>query len=193
MAAAELTPAGTRPTRRLVPAGLAALWRTAYLEVWALTLTTTVVIALVGRPLARPARQWLELALTAKDNPPPHLTDVLRLVAHNVPIVSWPLLLGVLGAHRNHIARRVTDGLVLLWLVANTLPVGAALGAYGLRVVPYLPHLPLEWGALALGVSGWLAQRQRALTVREGVGVFALIVCVLVCAATLETFAVPHR
>jgi hypothetical protein len=42
-------------------------------------------------------------------------------------------------------------------------------------------------------VSAWLVQRRRALTVREGFGVFGLIVVVLVGAAALETVAVPHR
>ncbi len=194
MAAAELTrPAGHAARRRWLPVGLRALWGSAYLAVWTLTLVPAAVIALAGHPLSQPARQWLGLTLTAQNNAPPQLAQVLGLAAHNIPIVSWPLLLGVLGAHRNRLARHVTDGFVLVWLVANTLPVGAALGAYGVAVVPYLPHLPLEWGGLALGVSGWLAQRRRALTVREGIGVFALIVCVLLCAAALETFAVPHR
>ena len=193
MATAELTRPAGHATRRWLPVGLPALWSSSYLAVWTLTLVPAAVIALIGRPLSQPARQWLGLTLTAQNNAPPHLAHVLGLAAHNIPIVSWPLLLGVLGAHRNRLARHVTDGFLLVWLVANTLPVGAALGAYGMAVVPYLPHLPLEWGGLALGVSGWLAQRRRVLTVRQGVGVFALIVCVLLCAGALETFAVPHR
>lgn len=182
-----------RLTERWLPAGLGAAWVRAYAAVWTLTLVPAAVIALAGHPLTQPARQLLELTLTAQNNAPPQLAHVLGLAAHNIPIVSWPLLLGVLGAHRNRLAQHVTDGFVLVWLVANTLPVGAALGAYGVAVVPYLPHLPPEWGGLALGVSGWLAQRRRALTVRQGVGVFVLIVCVLLCAGVLETFAVPHR
>ncbi len=193
MAAAELTRPGVHATRHWLPVGLPALWGSGYLAVWTLTLVPAAVIALAGHPLTLPVRQLLGLTLTAQNNAPPQLAHVLGLAAHNIPIVSWPLLLGVLGAHSNRLARHVTDGFVLVWLVANTLPVGAALGAYGVAVVPYLPHLPLEWGGLALGVSSWLAQRRWALTVREGIGVFALIVCVLLCAAALETFAVPHR
>ena len=70
---------------------------------------------------------------------------------------------------------------------------GAALGAYGAPLLPYLPQLPVEWGGLALGVSAWLVQRRRALTVAEGLGLLVLIAGVLLCSGALETVAVPHR
>ena len=70
---------------------------------------------------------------------------------------------------------------------------GAALGAYGARLLPYIPQLPIEWAGLALGASAWLLQRRRALTVPEGLALLALTVCVLLCAAVIETVAVPHR
>jgi len=66
-------------------------------------------------------------------------------------------------------------------------------GVYGTALLAYIPQLPLEWGGLALGASGWLVQRRRALTASEGIGVFVLIACVLLCAAALETVGVPHR
>jgi hypothetical protein len=115
------------------------------------------------------------------------------VAAHNIPIASWPLLLGVLGAHHHRLATHIADGVLLACIIVNTLPVGAALGAYGGAVLPYLPHLPLEWGGLALGASAWLVQRRQALTVSEGIGLFLLIACVLLCAAVLESVGVPHR
>jgi hypothetical protein len=194
MAATELTDRWRRrAARHWLPAGLARMWPYAYAGVWAATLAPAAVVALVGRPLTLPARRLLGLALSARRNPPPHLGHVLALAAHNIPIASWPLLLGVLGAHRHRLARHVADGVLLACLIANTLPVGAALGAYGTALLAYLPQLPLEWGGLALGASGWLVQRRRALTASEGVGVFVLIACVLLGAAVLETVAVPHR
>jgi hypothetical protein len=168
-------------------------WLYAYAGVWASTVTTAAVVGLVGQPLTAPARRLLGLALSAQRNPPPQLGHVLALAAHNIPIASWPLLLGVLGAHRHRLSTHAADGLLLACITANTLPVGAALGAYGAAVLPYLPHLPLEWGGLALGASGWLAQRRAALTVSEGLGLFVLIAGVLVGAAIVETVAVPHR
>jgi hypothetical protein len=182
-----------RAARRWLPSGLPALWLYAYAGVWAATLAPAAVVALVGRPLALPARRVLGLALSAQRNPPPQVAHVLAVAAHNVPIASWPLLLGVLGAHRHRLAMHVADGLLVACMILNTLPVGAALGAYGTAVLAYIPQLPLEWGGLALGAGGWLVQRRRALTASEGIGVFALTACVLLCAAVLEAVAVPHR
>jgi hypothetical protein len=194
MAATELTERWRRrAVRRWLPAGLPTLWLHAYAGVWLATLAPTALVVLVGRPLALPARRLLGLALSAQRNPPPQVGHVLVLAAHNIPIAAWPLLLGVLGAHRHRLAMHVADGVLLACIIANTLPVGAAFGAYGTPVLPYIPQLPLEWGGLALGASGWLLQRRRALTASEGIGMLVLIACVLLCAAALETVAVPHR
>jgi hypothetical protein len=168
-------------------------WLHAYAAVWIATLVPAGLIALVGRTLALPVRHLLGLALTAQRNPPPHIAHVLALAVHNIPIAAWPLLLGLLGAHRNRPATHVADGVLLACIILNTLPVGAALGAYGMAVLPYLPNVPLEWGGLALGASAWLTQRRQALTLPEGLGLLALTAGVLLCAAALETVAVPHR
>lgn len=165
------------------------MWLYAYAGVWTITLAVGAAVSTVG--LRASVRHMLGLAL--KPDAAPQLGGVLALAAHNIPIASWPLLLGVLGAHRHRYARRVTDGFLLVWIIANTLPVGAALGAYGMAVVPYLPHLPLEWAGLALGASSWLVQRRRALNVHEGVVWLTLMVGALLSAAILETVAVPHQ
>jgi hypothetical protein len=193
MAATELSPPFGQGARRWLPAGLPATWLHAYAVIWIATLAPAALVALVGQPLALPARHLLALALTAQRNPPPHVGHVLAVAAHNIPIASWPLLLGVLGAHHHRLATHIADGVLLACIIVNTLPVGAALGAYGGAVLPYLPHLPLEWGGLALGASAWLVQRRQALTVSEGIGLFLLIACVLLCAAVLESVGVPHR
>jgi hypothetical protein len=138
-------------------------------------------------------RRVLGLTLTAKHNPPPRIGHIFALAAHNIPIAAWPLLLGLMGAHRHRPVKHVADGVVTTCIILNTLPVGAALGAYGAPLLLYLPQLPLEWAGLALGASAWLIQRQRALSVREGLGLLALIAGLLLCAASLETVAVPHR
>ncbi|MGA2164755.1 MAG: hypothetical protein ABSH36_09830 [Solirubrobacteraceae bacterium] len=175
------------------PGSAFKLWLYAYTGVWATTLTTAAVVGLAGRPLAGPVRRLLGLALSARRNPPLQVGHVLVLAAHNIPIAAWPLLLGVLGAHHHRLGAHIADGLLLACIILNTLPVGAAIGAYGSAVLPYVPQLPLEWGGLALGASGWLAQRRTALTVRQGLGLFVVIVGVLVCAAIVETVGVPHR
>ena len=114
------------------------------------------------------------------------------LTAHNIPIAAWPLLLGLAGAQSSRRGRTAADTLVLACMLANVVPVGAALGAYGTALLPYVPQLPLEWAGLAAGYAGWLVQRRRPLTARARLAWLALI-CGLLAAGVLETAAVPHR
>jgi hypothetical protein len=193
MVARELSAPSRRTGRRWLPAGLGVAWLYAYSGVWIATLVPAGLVALAGQPLVAPVRHVLGLALTAQRNPPPGVGHVLVSDAHNLPIVAWPLLLGLIGAHRHPLAKHVADGLLTACIIVNALQVGAALGAYDAPLLPYIPQLPVEWGALALGASAWLIQRQRALTLSEGLGLLALITVVLLCAAVLETVAVPHR
>jgi hypothetical protein len=193
MAATELTHREPQSTRRWLPCGITHAWLEVYAAVWLATLAPAALVAIVGHPLVLTVRRWLGLVLSARENAPPTVEHVLMLAAHNIPIASWPLLLGVLGAHRSRPGRWFADGVGIVSMIANTLPVGAAFGAYGTALLAYVPQLPLEWAALALGVSGWLIQRRRALTVSAGLGVFALVAVALVGAAVLETFAVPHQ
>lgn len=190
MVAAELRPPA-RTRRCRLPAGLAKTWLCAYAGIWTLTLVFAVGVG-VGTVGVRASVRHL-LGLTLEPDPAPRLGHVLDLAAHNIPIVGWPLLLGVMGAHRSRLGRSIADTAVAACVFANMLPVGAALGAYGTVLLPYVPQLPLEWGGLALGACGWLAQRREALSLREALGLFALIVGVLVCAAVVETIAVAHR
>jgi hypothetical protein len=192
MAATELS--GLRaPRRQLFPVAFGKTWLYAYAGVWSITLTTTAVVGVVGRPLAVPVRRVLGLTLSGQHNPPPQLGHILALAAHNIPIASWPLLLGVLEAHRHRLGKSVADGLVLVCIVANALPVGAAFGAYGAELVPFVPQLPLEWGGLALGASAWLIQRRKPLPGLQRVLLLSLIALLMLCSAVIETYAVPQR
>jgi hypothetical protein len=185
--------ASERVDRRWLPTSLPRAWLYAYIATWIATLTPAVLIALAGRALTLLVRRLLGLALLAHRNPPPRIGHVLALAAHNIPIAAWPLLLGLMGAHRHRLTMHVADGVLVACMILNTLPVGAALGAYGATLLPYVPQLPLEWAGLALGASAWLVQRHRALTVTERLWLLALSSGVLLCAAVLETVAVPHR
>jgi hypothetical protein len=192
MAATELSPPGSNRRCRLPP-GLAKTWLYTYASVWAATLIPAIVIAPARGTLGPSIRNVLKATLSAEHNPPPTAGHVLVLAAHNIPITAWPLLLGPFGAHRSRFQAHVADGLLLAWITVNTLQVGAALDAYGSALLPYLPHLPIEWAGFALGMCGWVAQRREPLSVREGLGLFALIAGVTVCSAVVETVAVPHR
>jgi hypothetical protein len=194
VAAPELnsTPRPQTGLRRL-PAGLPTAFLDSYAAVWVITLAAAAAVALAGPALAEPVRSLLGLGLAAQRNPPPHLGHIIALAAHNIPIAAWPLLLGLIGAGRQRLARHLADTVVLACILANAVPVGAALGAYGSAVIAYIPQLPLEWAGLALGYASWLVQRERELTAGERLAWLALIAAVMLLAGTLESLAVPHR
>lgn len=190
MATAELT---VTPAARTPPGDLLRASLTAYAAIWVATLTSAVVVALSGASARALVRHSVGLHLNPGLSPPPSVARVLMLMAHNIPIAAWPLLLGVMGAHRHRHARRFADVLVVACMIVNVLPVGAALGAAGSALLPYIPQLPFEWAGLALGASAWLVQRKRTLTIADGLVVLAVASGELLLAAALETLAVPHR
>jgi hypothetical protein len=193
MANEYLTSTGHGPRTARLWRALPHAWLAAYGAVWVCTLCSALLVVLLGAGGKEAVRGLLRLCLQPRVNAPPSVAHVVGLLAHNLPIAAWPVLLGMLGAHRHASTRRVADVVVIASLLASTVPVGAALGAYGAPLVPYLPQLPLEWAGLGLGASAWLVQRRRALRVSEGLGLIALTGIVLVLAAALETNAVPHR
>jgi hypothetical protein len=168
-------------------------WLRAYFGIWAVTLGVALLVVAGAGDVRAPVRDVLGARLDPELNAPPRLGHLLELAAHNLPIAAWPVLLGVVGAHRHPTARRIADVVVTAAMGANTVIVGSALGAYGTALLPYVPQLPLEWAGLALGASAWLVQRRRALTVLEGALCVGVIASVLLIAAALETVAVPHR
>lgn len=184
MAAAELSaPAsGERPGPELARAVAAC-----YLALWAITLAVALGTALCA---AASARSLLGLRLDAA--PAPSLGRAAALAAHNLPIAAWPLLLSTLTVHERARSRALTDALVLGCAAANTLPVALALGAYRAALVPFVPQLPLEWGALAVGYGTWFSHRKRVPSRGRRVALLALTAALSCAAAAVETYAVPH-
>lgn len=168
-------------------------WAAMYAVIWTITLATAAVVAAIGTPTTAFTIRLLGLMLTPAGTPVPTSGRFLRLAAHNIPLAAWPLLLSYTGACHGARAGRVADLLVGASLLANVLPVGAAIGAYGGALVAYIPQLPLEWAGLAVGYAAWVAQRGRPVGVRERTGWLAVITVLMVGAAMLETLAVPHR
>ncbi len=165
----------------------------AYAALWTSTLAAGALVALGGSLVGGWVRRTLALSLSGTGNPPPTVGRMLALAAHNIPIGAWPLLLGVLVAENNRRARRAADAALVACMLANTVPVGAALGAYGASLIPYIPQLPIEWAGLAIGYGSWLIQRRRAVSVHQRLQWVALTIVVLLVAAALESYAVPHR
>ena len=162
--------------------GRRALIAASYLELWALTLAG-LLAGRIGVRLStiRPPRD----ALTAQ----PH--TVLLLLAHNAPIALWPLALIALDWPRIPVARHVGDALIAGQLAGHGLFVGVAI-AQQPTLWRYLPHLPLEWLALALPAAAWSAARRGTPVRREDAARIALVaVAVLAAAALVETYLVP--
>jgi hypothetical protein len=187
MAARELNALDT-PSR-----ALAGMWARAYTAVWGVTFLAAAIVACTGPAVRDLVRSVLVLRLRAASNPAPSAERVAALALHNIPIACWPVLLGVFGAHRHPWGRRVCDVLVACWVAASTVPVGAALGAYGTRVLCFVPQLPIEWAGLALGASCWLVQRERPLTFGRGSGLAGACAGVMTAAAFVEVFVPPHQ
>lgn len=152
-----------------------------------------LVVWIGGEPMRSLTRHAVGLRLQPARIPGVPLGHVLALAAHNIPIASWPLLLGVAGADRDRLTRRLSDCAVAVCVLVSTIPVGAALATYGGALIAYVPQLPLEWAGIALGAGAWLVQRQRPVSVWKRLLWFGVIAVVLTGAATLETTAVPQR
>jgi len=190
MAATELS--GAVPSRARAREAARA-WIFAYTAIWAVTLMADATVALAAGGLARLVRAAIGLTLTPAHNAPAQLDAVAVMAAHNAPIAAWPLLLGLAGLQRARFARGAADCLVLASMLANSVPVGAALGAYGTRLLAYVPQLPIEWAGLALGYGGWLVQRRREMSSRERALWLSLVLLAMFLAAIIESSAVPHR
>ena len=165
-------------------------WVRVYALLWAFTLGSCVLVLVVpGGPAL--ARRVLPLTLTAAHNPPPSLAGVLSIAANNTLRSVWPLTLGLLDAQRRRVTRLLADGVVLGNLVVSGLLVGGAVGGYGVRVLVFLPHLPLEWGGIAVGAAGWVVERKRQLCRHERVIAVTLTVGILASSAIIETDLAP--
>lgn len=164
---------------------LRSAWARSYGLLWAGTLAAALAVMVAGEPV----RGWVRATLALTFAPAtPQIGRAAGLWAHNLPIAAWPLLLTPLGAHRTPAGRRIADLLLAACIVANALPVGAALGAYGTRLIWWVPQLPLEWAGLACGAAWWLTVRQQPPRARAALAWLGICAALLLAAALIETF-----
>jgi hypothetical protein len=154
-----------------------------YLALW---LATAAGAALAS------AGVRLVVARAPRDALQPSLDTASGLLAHNALVALWPLALVAIGWPALAGARLVGDALIAAQLLAHGLIVGSALAQHP-DMWRYLPHLPLEWLALAIPAAAWLTTRAHparpaATTVAVAAGA---CVAALLCAAALETYLVP--
>jgi hypothetical protein len=166
----------------------------------ALTAAVVAVAAVVHVAYAAPARARLGFGFGGVDALP---HSVLSIFAANARPLAAVIAAAIVvqsprcgrAAQRGPLATAVVaalDTLLALEAALNVLVVGAALGAYGNRMIAaILPHGPLELAAFALALAlylrarrGPLAPRRIAATALAGLGLLAV-------AAVLETYAAP--
>ena len=118
------------------------------------------------------------------------------IVIENVRVLALPFLLTAFGMHHERWSRYVGDAAVSLVLGANAVQVGLALGRWQGRLLPYLPHLPLEWAAAGIAAGVWLYARTDSDEDDRGrsfVVQAAVTVAALAAAAAMEVLLTPHR
>ena len=158
-----------------------------------LTLTATAITAVLGlAALAAAASTAAARGLWAG---PPHpvlegtAAELVDVLATNLPALGVPLLLAATLAGQGRAWRALGDLITAAVMVTSPLLVGAALGAWGTRLVPYLPHLPLELAALSCSCAAWWSRRNHP----RPVGRLALcVLCLAVPAAAVEVYATPR-
>jgi hypothetical protein len=112
----------------------------------------------------------------------------LALLTANAVVALWPLVLIRLGWHRLAPANQIADLMVRAQILGNGLIAGNALGQHP-RLALYLPHLPLEWLAIATPVAAWhTARRGNAPT---AIRTATTTLVAVVGAALIETYLVP--
>jgi hypothetical protein len=114
------------------------------------------------------------------------------VAANNVREAAIPLLFATLKIGRRNWPVIVGDVVVGATLAVNVALGGLALGSYGMGLLHYLPQWPLEWGGLALALTGWRRARSGRRDPCE-LALLAICTTILLClAALIETYAVPQ-
>jgi hypothetical protein len=156
-----------------------------------------LLVALVTKvALASQAHSWLHYSFPGV---PQRLNAALWIFTNNsrellgvvgLLLIAQVTVRGSDGPTR--VQRLVRTGGELLLagaIAANVLVVGAAVGAYGDRMVrAMLPHGPVEVAAYTLALALYLQGRSRPLSAVRLTGTIATSVALLAIAALLETF-----
>lgn len=158
-----------------------------YAALWALTLLAAAAVS-AHAPLAAAVRAGLGFDLQPRAGTAAEAVDIATT---NLRVVGG-LVLAAVAVSASPAMRRVADPVVVLVCAANAALVGVAIGAYGGAAIRWLPHLPLEWAALASAVTLYCGARtspRRPTAVVLHVVVGAVFV---VAAAAVEVFLTPQ-
>jgi hypothetical protein len=164
-----------------------------------------IVIAAVGLLAATASGLLGELfdpSLFASSAPHPTLIPSVgaaaSIFATNLRVAVIPLILIALRFQVGRVSRLLGDVLLAAVLAGNAIRVGLALGRWQDRLLPYLPHLPLEYLAIAAAGAAWLDARRhpvngRTEQLRAAAGYALTAVVLLALAACVEVLLTPHH
>ena len=154
----------------------------------AVVYATTLLATLIGAAVP---------ALAIATRPHPTLlgttAEAAAILEHNLRLLCLPFILAAFGFARGRLSRLAGDLIVTAIALGNPITVGLALGRDTATLAPYLAGLPVEWAALSLSSAVWLLARRHTLPRRTLLAYAAAVVVLAAIAATLETFASPHR
>lgn len=149
---------------------------------------TALGVALTG--LTDAARSTLGFGFGGLD---PSASDVAAIAVHNGRLAAGALLLAAVVPRLPRLARTFADVILLAILALNAGAIGAAIGAYGPRLIEAVAlHLPLELGALSLAGGAYMHARQRPIGTRALATLAAACALLLIAAATVETYTSPR-
>lgn len=176
----------THPAPTPATAVLAALTATAVLA-W------LTVLLIPGAPAALRDQLSFTFAPAPADAP-----GALALAANNFKVCA----LAIVGAAAQQlyatsprsrvIARRLFDVVLAISYAANAAQFGVAFGAYGARLLAWTPHVPLELCALAVSAGAYLRCRHDRPATASIIAAAGLAGLLVIAAAIIETWAVPH-
>lgn len=200
-----MSPDGTR--RRRVspsPVTVGAVLEPAGLTRVAVVVATPALIAaaIVACGVGPQARQWFGFTFAGVT---PQLATAGRIFANNARLACgvglaalvWQLVRSrsdrLEASTQPSVVRRVPiacDVVLMLVLTVNSVVVGAAIGAYGWRMVmATLPHGPVEVAGYCVALNLYRCAREHPVPGRTWAWASGLTLSLLAVAALLETFA----
>jgi len=158
---------------------------------------TTAAGAVIALTAVGALLEMIDPAVAGNTRPHPTLTgslsDAASILENNLRVLATPFVCVALGFPESRLGRHVGDLLVLAITALSTIAVGIGLARWNTALLEYVPQLPVEWAALSTAVAAWLTARDGTAR-RRAISELAVLTSVLLLvAACLETWCVPHR
>jgi hypothetical protein len=142
------------------------------------------------------ARALVPLPLLPSRGTPDQALALLftNITAAGAPLAGAALLLMLSRSDKSVIfPRALLDAVFGLGAASNAALLTIAISGYGpSRLAPWLPHVPLEFGALALSLALYRRARARETCLRHLALTAGCVLMTVAAAAALETWATPQ-